>query len=130
VKIVTNLIVPTLAILLVYAGRNNSRAAVIRVTVALAWAYLLHFVDRANGIWKDHGLDYSTHTAVAIAIGTTLARLGWAWLCTTVALWVTYAALMIQVGYHSLGDILTTVAVNLPIAAAAQILPRRRPAEA
>jgi hypothetical protein len=128
VKILTNLIVPTIAILLIYAGRKQSRALLVRVTIALGWAYLMHFVDRAFGIWREFDLDYSTHTAVAIALGTSLARLGWAWMAAAVALWLTYAMLMIHVGYHTLADILTTAGANLPIAVAAQFAGRRQTA--
>jgi hypothetical protein len=128
VKILTNLIVPTIAILLIYAGRKQSRTLLIRVTIALGWAYLLHFVDRAFGIWKGFDLDYSTHTAVAVALGTSLARLGWAWAVATAALWVAYTMLMIQMGYHTLADILTTAGANLPIAIAAQFAARRQTA--
>jgi len=128
VTILTNLIVPTIAILLIYAGRKQSRALLIRVTIALGWGYLLHFVDRAVGIWRGFDLDYSTHTAVAIALGTSLARLGWAWMAAAVALWVAYTMLMIQVGYHTLADILTTAGANLPIAVAAQFAGRRQTA--
>ena len=52
------------------------------------------------------------------------------WTVVVVVLWVAYALLMIEMGYHTLADILTTAAVNLPIAAAAQLLPRRRTAPA
>ena len=125
-----NLVIPALGVLLVYAGRRRSRAVLIRISVALAWAYLLHFVDHVWRIWGHFDLDYSTHTAVAIAIGTTLAALGLPWLMATVALWVSYALLMMNLGYHTLGDIVSTAGINLPVAAAAQLLPRRQTAEA
>jgi len=125
-KILANAMIPLLGILLLYAGRRRSREVLVRVTVALAWAYVLHFLDRALAIWDGHLLDYSTHTAVAIAIGATLARLGRGWAVATIAIWVAYAALMVHARYHPLDDILTTAAVNLPVAIGAQFLPRRR----
>ena len=125
-KILCDLVVPALGVMLVFAGRRQSRAVLIRVTVALAWAYLLHFADRSFGLWDRFGLNYSTHSAVAVAIGTTLAALGRSWLIATLAIGAVYAWLMIHLEYHTVGDIVSTVGINLPVAAAAQILPRHR----
>jgi len=129
-RVATNLMIPLLAVLLLAAGRREPRTVLFRLAIALTWAYLLHFTDRSLRLWAGRGLDYSTHTAVAIAVGFTLARLGAAWAVASFAVLLAYAALMVHVGYHSVEDILTTAMVNLPVAMVAQLLPRRRPAEA
>jgi len=93
---------------------------------ALAWVYLFHFGDMNLKVWKGWGLDFSAHTGVAIAVGCTLAALGRLWATLTVVVWIAYAFLMIQLGYHSLHDILSTSAAVFPGTIAAQFLLQRR----
>jgi hypothetical protein len=78
---------------------------------ALVVAYGWERIDLHFGLWPGIGLDYSTHTAVAVAAGGVLwmfwasARIAWAfWL-------LAYAALMLWQRYHTVGDILTTALV-------------------
>lgn len=86
----------------------------LRGLLCLAVAYGLEHVDNATGLWPRLGLDYSTHTAVAMAMLATLwaTSRGAGWLAlATVAL---YLPLMLHQGYHGPGDIAsTTLAVGL-----------------
>jgi len=74
----------------------------------MAVAYGLMFLDNQFALWPIFGLDYSTHTAVALVLLVFLGlKLKSAW-----AFWlgslISYALLMIYQNYHSLSDILTT----------------------
>jgi hypothetical protein len=93
--------------------RRQGREAARRAAVGLAClvvAYGLEYVDIATGLWPRLGLDYSTHTAVAVAMVATLragARGAGLFAACTTAL---YVPLMIHQGYHGVGDILSTAA--------------------
>lgn len=74
----------------------------------LVVAYGLEYVDIATGLWPRFGLDYSTHTAVAVAMVATL------WACwrpagiAALATFALYVPLMVYQGYHPPGDIAST----------------------
>lgn len=75
--------------------------------------YGLMFIDIKFGIWVYFGLDYSSHTATALAmcifLGTAyknlIVRIGLA-----VSL-IAYCSLMVFLNYHSWADILSTAVV-------------------
>ncbi|WP_374402986.1 hypothetical protein [Niveibacterium sp.] len=97
--------------------RGQWRLAALRIALGLTTlvvCYGLMFADKALGIWPALGLDYSTHSAVAIAavgiLGTLLPRLRPTWIASLLA----YFALMLYQRYHSLADIATTAAVIAP----------------
>lgn len=93
------------------------------VTAALGVAaiYLVALVDFALGLWSRAGLDYSTHMAFAttLAISIWRSRPGWVWALGAVLL--VNAALILALGFHSVGDIVTSTI------AAAAVTPRRNP---
>ena len=81
--------------------------------VAVAMAYALQAIDAQIRLWPSLGLDYSTHTAVFVAIASSLWQHG-RWLrIAAVALAVAYAALMLFQRYHSWLDIMSTTLVML-----------------
>src|SRR5690606_6806076 len=72
-------------------------------------SYGLMFLDNALGIWPAVGLDYSTHTAVALTLVLSLcglARPFWKLLASS---FVLYALLMLYQKYHTVPDILSTM---------------------
>lgn len=85
----------------------------------LVISYGLMFFDSAVRLWPTFGLDYSTHTAVALslvfALCTVFAR-QWKWIAGSMG---AYAGLMLYQQYHSVMDILTT---SLVIGAFAALL--------
>lgn len=85
--------------------------------IAAAIVYGLMFMDLWLGLWPRWGLDYSTHSALAVALVVQLwwllPRQRWLWLISLFA----YAGLMRYQGYHSWGDMVTTAAVVLPLLA-------------
>lgn len=77
----------------------------------LVISYGLMFLDSVIGIWPHFGLDYSTHTAVALALVFSLCTLipgKRMWLAIS---FVAYALLMLYQAYHSVADIVSTVFV-------------------
>lgn len=83
----------------------------------LVVAYGLEYVDVATGLWPRMGLDYSTHTAVAVAMVATLFATSRTAGRVAMALFVLYVPLMLYQRYHGPGDIVTTVlAVGLVVA--------------
>jgi hypothetical protein len=96
------------------------------VVLGIAWVYAITFADRYFGWWPAMGLDFSTHTGVALAVGIAIARrranLRW----PIAAALVGYAAYMMWRGYHSALDIATSAAVVAPVPL---LVPRRKEAK-
>ena len=132
-RILCDAIIPLLVGLLLYAGsRERPLRAFARVAASLGWVYALHFADRGFNFWGSADLDFSTHSAVAIAVGTTLAMQGLAmqergWVAATLVVWLCYAGLMVHLGYHTAADIGTTALAAFPGVAACQSIGRRDP---
>jgi hypothetical protein len=100
-----------------FAGRRRAAAAFwLRTGAGLAFVYLVHGLDRALGLWASAGLDYSTHTAVAVALAAALAARERRWLLALAPLLAGYALLMVRLGYHSWADIGTTALLVAPVA--------------
>jgi len=79
-----------------------------RTLLSLAVVYAIMFAEERFRLWPGLGLDYSTHTAFAVAIITSLSAMNSRWLFVLAPVLVAYATLMIYLGYHSLLEILTT----------------------
>ena len=71
-------------------------------------SYGLMYLDRALHLWPSIGLDYSTHTAVALVLVVSLTLI----LPRYTLLWpvsfLCYLLLMLYQKYHSLNDIIST----------------------
>lgn len=97
---------------------DKNHIAAVHLSLGILTAYLVMLADNLTGIWFSLGLDYSTHSAVALAL---VFYLSMQWgrstyrLCWLVSSLVAYYALEIYQQYHSVLDILTTVAVLLPL---------------
>lgn len=89
----------------------------LRTALGVGTVYALQALDGALGLWARWGLDYSTHTAFAVSLATSLAFRSRRWLVGLVPLLVAYALLMLRLGYHSLPDIATSAAVAAALAA-------------
>ena len=96
---------------------NPPRWAQLLLTLAaVASIYGVGWLDARLGLWTSAGLDFSTHTAVHVAIVVSLwmidRRAGMAG--TVIAL--LYGVLMLYQKYHSLADVATTAVVIAPLA--------------
>jgi hypothetical protein len=95
------------------------RVAGARLAVGLGCllcAYGFMWLDAAVHLWARGGLDYSTHTGVAVALAAAIwaasRRLG----ITACVLVSWYFPLMVYQGYHTPSDIITSaMAVGLPV---------------
>ena len=99
------------------ASVERGGGMVVLTLAAIALAYVVRAVDEALRLWPRIGLDYSTHTAVFVAIASSVWQHGRAWRWPSAALGACYAALMVRQGYHSPLDIATTTAALLPATA-------------
>lgn len=85
--------------------------------LGVALVYVLRTVDRRADLWEQIGGDYSTHSAVAMAMIIPLIFLQRRLWPILVGVLVCYAALMIVLGFHTLLDIATTLLVVAPLVA-------------
>jgi hypothetical protein len=88
------------------------------------YIYILMFVDKYLGAYASIGLDYSTHTALALVFVTTLSFISKNVRVVTVTSMVLYCLLMLYQGYHSVADILLTGLMTLPVLVCFKSLPR------
>ncbi|MDC5819212.1 hypothetical protein OPW19_05155 [Vibrio europaeus] len=73
------------------------------------------FADKYTGVYAAVGLDYSTHTALALVFVTTLV-LSHDWVKRGILLsLLMYGGLMLYQGYHSWLDIALTTLMTLPV---------------
>lgn len=108
--------------------RTQWRLVTLRIAgfiTIVSVAYGLMFLDRHLNIWPAFGLDYSTHTAVALGLVLFLSFSAPRW----AALWffslISYVLLMLYQRYHTIADIITTgLAVGIPMALALAFLHR------
>jgi hypothetical protein len=89
---------------------------ILAIALVLLIAYGLMFLDLRLQIWPARGLDYSTHTAVALALVAFLSfnkpNLLILWLGSLIA----YLLLMLYQRYHTFSDIaLTSVIFLVPV---------------
>lgn len=85
-----------------------------RTFLSLVVVYVIQFADHQFMLWPRLGLDYSTHTAFAVAVIVSLGVFDKRWFFILLPVLVAYAALMMYLGYHSLADILTAALVIGP----------------
>jgi hypothetical protein len=97
--------------------RDSWRRAALSVAstlLSVGFAYFVAALDARYGWWPSVEMDFSTHTAVAVALVVSLCAirpsLWFAW----VAVLCGYVVLMLHQDYHTLKEIVTTAAVIAP----------------
>ena len=119
----------TLVWLLIKASRLGIKSALIEtVTTSLGvmYIYALMFLDAYFTAYASIGLDYSTHTALALVFVTTLSLIGKQVRRITVISMVCYCLLMFYQGYHTLADMALTSLMTLPVLVWLKCLPNRK----
>ena len=106
-----------LATCLLSARHHGARAGLARLALGLAGAtvvYALAWLDARAGLWPRAGLDYSTHTAIALAFAAAILPRWPRARVPLVGSLLAYAALMLVQRYHTPADIVSTAAALLP----------------
>ena len=106
-------------------------AALRYVAAALAGLGVVYGVaalDARFGLWSALGLDYSTHTAYAVSLATTIACWDRRWARPLALALGGYALLILLLGYHGPADVLTAALVAAPGAWVAMKILGPRPA--
>jgi hypothetical protein len=83
----------------------------VATLASVALIYLLGAIEKSLGLWAAMGLDYSTHTAVCVAIIVSLWWIDRRARIPATLIGLLYAGLMLYQKYHSVGDIATTAAI-------------------
>ncbi len=96
------------------AAWRRAALSVATTLVSVGFAYVLSALDGRYGWWPSVGLDFSTHTAVALALVVSLCAIKPSIWFAWVGVLCAYVVLMLHQGYHSLTDIVTTAAVIAP----------------
>jgi hypothetical protein len=103
--------------------KPGERRGLLRVFLFFAGmlgvSYGIKFLDRVWHLWASVGLDYSTHTAVALTVVMSLCAVARKFWIMIVASLVLYALLMVYQKYHTPADIVSTV---IPLALVALLL--------
>jgi hypothetical protein len=83
--------------------------------LSIALIYALRFLNRGLGLGIAEGLHFSTHTAMAVSFAVTLLAFR-AWLAPLLAAVLAgYLWMIVFLGYHAPGDILSTLTLILPL---------------
>ncbi|TQV89633.1 hypothetical protein [Aliikangiella coralliicola] len=96
-------------------GRHQGSLRVAQLFLLLALVYLLQFIDNRWMIWHSFGLDYSTHTAFALAIVVFTWFDGRKLRIGILISFIAYLLLMLYQQYHTVADMVTTILVLTPL---------------
>lgn len=134
--LIADLYTPLLALLvcLIAYQAQRLKPAIILLAVSLSLVFGFSALELKFGLWHSWGLDYSTHTAILLPFYQMLLVLAllpapdktglqswWMHLKEFVALIIAlaggtgYGLLMMELNYHSFGDMLTTVISTYPL---------------
>lgn len=117
----------TLALsLLVRRPGNPPRWAQLLLTlVSVAAIYAVGWVDAKFSLWLSVDLDYSTHTALYVALAVSLWMIDWRAGVAGTVIGLAYAVLMLYQKYHTALDIVTSALAIAPLCAGIWIAARR-----
>ncbi|MGI9273680.1 MAG: hypothetical protein ACR2PT_02320 [Endozoicomonas sp.] len=96
-------------------GIRSQAAVAGSVFRSVIVVYALNGLDNSFNIWTLAGTNYSTHTAMALVFVVFLARRNATASLLSILSMLLYAALMVYQEYHSIGDILSTTLVVVPL---------------
>ncbi|MEH6451653.1 MAG: hypothetical protein V7782_01305 [Psychromonas sp.] len=110
---------PVLVFMVLYYLKKSNKVIqkqqAIALIKAIAVVYLLMFIDNYFSIWLSMGMDYSTHTAIALVFVVVLSYRSLLHLIIASLSLVLYGLLMRYLNYHSIADVVSTIVVLLPI---------------
>jgi hypothetical protein len=104
----TTLLLPAIP---AFRARTGLARWYLRLAATLFLVYGLMLIDGQLRLWPAFGADYSTHTALALALVGLWHTTGKRMLAVGLAIFVAYIALMLYQRYHTPLDIVTTAGV-------------------
>jgi hypothetical protein len=107
------------------AGSPPRWAQLLLTLTAVAGIYAVGWLDARFALWAAAGADYSTHTAVCVALVVSLYMIDWRLGVAGTVIAVLYGMLMLTQKYHSPADMGSTMLVIAPLAFGIWILGRR-----
>ncbi|WP_298772686.1 hypothetical protein [uncultured Shewanella sp.] len=102
-------------------GWINVKQSIVGIIVSIGFIYGLMWLDDTMNIWPRFGLDYSTHTALALVFMVYFSRQSTTKFILATSSMLLYCLLMVYQQYHSIMDILTTSIMTLPFIYLAQL---------
>jgi hypothetical protein len=110
-------------------GRAGRRRSLLRfglpALLGVAGVYLVMALDQKYLLWQRYHADYSTHTAFATTVVISLLLWRPLWKVPLVVVWLSYLALIIFLGYHTLADVVAAAIVALVITVPWHLAARR-----
>lgn len=106
--------------------RSRFWPILIATALSISLTYLIKNVEGHNDVWANWGMDFSSHSALAIACCVALAFIWqhrW-WIFS--AIFIAYAIFMMIMQFHTLADILSTSAIIFPLCWICQFVAWRR----
>src|SRR3569833_3144694 len=104
---IADAVTPTLAVLALiapwlpmYSAAAAPWKRILATLLCVGAEYAGMALDQYTGAWPAMSLDYSTHSAVALALLFSLSQLSRRWLIAAIVVGVAYAALMLYQRYH------------------------------
>jgi hypothetical protein len=94
-----------------WRGWPAAGSYVLAGLAGLGVVYGAQALDLWWGLWSVWGLDYSTHTAYAVSLATSIASWHRRWTWSLGAAVLGYGVLLMMLGFHGLVDILTSAAL-------------------
>ncbi len=88
---------------------------IFRLFLLIVVVYIIQFVDSYYLLWNLYALDYSTHTAFSLAMVFFFLPASAKIKIIIIISFIAYLLLMLYQEYHTVADVLTTMAVLLPI---------------
>lgn len=107
-------------------GVKYATAYLLVLFAGILPVYLIMYFDILFKVWPMFGLDYSTHTALTIAVVAYLSVYNTKYIYYFIGSLVGYCLLMLYQQYHTLLDIVTTAVVIYPIVLGIYWLGRER----
>lgn len=95
---------------------RSTLAYYLSAGTAIAFVYLIRFVDQRQQIWSSFGLDYSTHSAFAASLVVSIASFLRRALLALVTCLILYFCLELVMRYHGILDIVSSALLAALIA--------------
>lgn len=97
-------------------GARRGGLSLAVLLIAVGGVYSVMLADHHLNLWPSLGLDYSTHTALALVAASSLTFWRRGIILTVSLSLLAYCGLMRYQAYHTVADMLSTAAALLPVA--------------